>query len=94
MSGSNFMDGGGKDPLVLQRDKKPSAYRVKGGNYKMLWKRSLKKMVAIGMMSVPAPFNGFHEMRHNSAITHQNQLEFCKQKAKQIFSWQSKILAP
>ena len=30
MSGSHFMDGGGwKDPPVLQRDKKPGAYRVK-----------------------------------------------------------------
>ena len=28
MSGSNFMEGGGPPP-VLQRDKKPSAYRVK-----------------------------------------------------------------
>ena len=31
MSGSNFIEGGGKDPPpVLQRNKKPSAYRVKG----------------------------------------------------------------
>ena len=30
MSGSNFMEGGGTPPpQVLQRDKKPSAYRVK-----------------------------------------------------------------
>ena len=28
------------------------------------------------MMSVPGPFNGYHEMKHNSAITRQNQLEF------------------
>ena len=32
------------------------------------------------------PFNGCHEMKHNSAVTRQNQLEFWNQKAKQIFS--------
>ena len=46
------------------------------------------------MMSVPGPFNGEHEMRHNSAVTRQNQLEFWNQKAKQIFSWQSKSFGP
>ena len=46
------------------------------------------------MMSVPGPFNGDHEMRHNSAVTRQNQLEFWNQKAKQIFSWQSKSFGP
>ena len=45
-----------------------------------------KKMVVIAMMSVPGPFNGYHEMRHNSAVTRQNQLEFGNEKAKQILS--------
>ena len=31
MSGSNFMDGGGKDPQCYNKIKKPSAYRVKTG---------------------------------------------------------------
>ena len=31
------------------------------------------------------PFNEYHEIRHNSAITRQNQLEFWNQKAKQGF---------
>ena len=39
-------------------------------------------------------FSGYHEMKHNSAITSQNQLEFWKQKAKQGFSLQSKSLGP
>ena len=46
------------------------------------------------MMSVPGPFKGYHEMRHNSAVTYQNQLDFWKQKAKLIFSWQSKSFGP
>ena len=58
----------------------------KDGNYKTLPKRSLKKWVAIAMMSVPDPFNEYHEMKHNSAITRQNQLEFWDQNAKQGFS--------
>ena len=41
-------------------------------------------------MSVPGPFNGYHEMKHNSAITRQNLLEFWNQKAKQGLSQQSK----
>ena len=45
-----------------------------------------KKLVAIAMMSVPCPFNGYHEMKHNSVITRQNQLKFWNQKAKQDFS--------
>ena len=45
-------------------------------------------------MSVPGPFNGYHEMRHNSAVTYLNQLEFWKQKAKQIFSYHSKNFGP
>ena len=51
-------------------------------------------MVAIAMMFVPGPFNGYHEMKHNLTITPQNQLEFGKQKAKQGFSLQSKRLGP
>ena len=46
------------------------------------------------MMSVPGPFNGYHEMKHNSAITSQNLLEFWNQKAKQGFSQQSKHFGP
>ena len=42
------------------------------------------------MMSVPDPFNEYHEMKHNSAITRQNQLEFWDQNAKQGFSQQYK----
>ena len=34
----------------------------------------------------PRPFSGYHEMRHNSAVTRQNQLEFWNKKAKKIFS--------
>ena len=49
---------------------------------KDLW----QKWVAIAMMSVPDPFNEYHEMKHNSAITRQNQLEFWDQNAKQGFS--------
>ena len=46
------------------------------------------------LLSVPDPFNGYHEMRHNSAVTCQNQLEFWKQKAQQIFSQQFKNFGP
>ena len=53
-----------------------------------------KKLVVIAMMLVPGPFNGYHEMRHNSAVTCQNQLEFWKQNAKQVFSRQSKNFGP
>ena len=35
---------------------------------KDLW----RKLVVIAMMSVPGSFNGYHEMSHNSAITHQS----------------------
>ena len=48
---------------------------------KHLW----KKLVVIVMMSVPGPFNVYHEMKHNSAIICQNQLEFWNQKAKHGF---------
>ena len=46
------------------------------------------------MKSVPGPLNEFHKMRHNSAVTCQNQLEYLNQKAKQIFSEQSKHFGP
>ena len=45
-----------------------------------------KKLVVIAMMSVPGPFNGYHEMRHDSAVTRQNRLEFWNRDAQQIFS--------
>ena len=45
-----------------------------------------KKLVVIVMMLVPGPFNGYHEMKYNSAVTGQNQMEFWNQKARQIFS--------
>ena len=38
--------------------------------------------VVIAMMLVPGHFNAYHEMKHNSAITHQNQLEFWNQQSK------------
>ena len=53
-----------------------------------------KKLVVIAMMSVTGPFNRYHEMKHNWAITHQNHLEFWNQKAKQGFSQQSKTFGP
>ena len=45
-----------------------------------------KKLIVIVMISIPGLSNGCHEMRHNSAVTSQIQLEFWNQKAKQIFS--------
>ena len=51
-----------------------------------------KKLVVIAMKSVPGPLNGYHKMRHNSAVTCQNQLEFWNQKAKQISHSSLKIL--
>ena len=45
-----------------------------------------EKLVVIVMMSVPGPFNGYHEMKHNPSIICQNQLEFWNQRAKQGFS--------
>ena len=35
-----------------------------------------KQSAVIAMMSVPGHFIGYHEMKHNSAVTLQNQLEF------------------
>ena len=46
------------------------------------------------MMSVPGHFSGYHEMKHNSAITRQNQLKFWNHKAKQGFSQQLKNFGP
>ena len=40
----------------------------------------LKKLVVIAMISVPGPFSGYHKMKHNSAATCQNRLEFWNQK--------------
>ena len=57
---------------------------------KDLW----KKLVVIAMMSGSGPFHGYHEMKHNWAITCQNHLEFWNQKPKQGFSWQSKNFGP
>ena len=34
---------------------------------------------------ISGPLNGYHKMRHNSAVTCQNQLEFWNQKAKTDF---------
>ena len=53
-----------------------------------------KKLVVIAMMSVPGPLKGYHQMRHNSAVTHEYQLEFWNQKAKQFFSQESKNFGP
>ena len=41
----------------------------------------ITELVVIAMMSVPGPFNGYHEMKDNSAISFRNQLEFWNQKA-------------
>ena len=45
-----------------------------------------ENLVVKVVMSIPGPFNGHHEMEHNSAITSQNQLECWNQNAKQHFS--------
>ena len=41
-------------------------------------------------MSFPDPFNKFHKIKHNLAITCQNQLDILDQKAKDEFSQESK----
>ena len=46
------------------------------------------------MMSVPSPYNGYYETKHNSATTRQNLIKFRNQKAKQGFSWHSKNFGP
>ena len=43
-------------------------------------------------MSVPDPFNRFHELNHNSAIAYEIQLEFSDQRVKAEFSSRLKIL--
>ena len=48
---------------------------------KDLW----KNLVVIVMMLVPGSFNGYREMKHNSAITCQNQLRFWNEKATEDF---------
>ena len=48
-------------------------------------KRYAKNFIVIVMMLVPGPFNGYCEMKHNSAITCQNQLGFWNENAKQNF---------
>ena len=45
-----------------------------------------KKLAAEVIISVPALFDGFHEMKHNSAMNCRNQLEFLEQKVKDYFS--------
>ena len=47
-------------------------------------------IAAIVIMSVPDPLNRFHEIKLNSAITYQIQLEFLDQKEKANFSKQAK----
>ena len=62
-------------------------WNFKGASYETLCKRCLKKIGCHrDLVSVLDPFNGYHEMRHNSAVARQNQLEFWNQKEKQIFS--------
>ena len=46
------------------------------------------------MMSVPGPFNGYHEMKHNSAITCQNHLEFWNQRQNKASHSSLKIVGP
>ena len=48
-------------------------------------KKIFEEMAVTVMISVPDPFNGYHEMKHNSAVTCQNQLEFLNQKVKHDF---------
>ena len=46
----------------------------------------MKIIVAIVIMSVPDPFNLFHEIKHNSAIAYQIQLEILDWKVQADFS--------
>ena len=41
-----------------------------------------KKLVVLVMMLVPDPFNGYQKVKHNSAISRQNQLELLGQNVK------------
>ena len=43
----------------------------------------VEKMVAVVVMSLPSPVKGFCEMKSNSAITCQNQLELLDLKVKE-----------
>ena len=52
-----------------------------------------EKLVVIAMKSVPGPLNGYHKMRHNSAVTCQNQLEFWNQRQNRFSHSSLKILA-
>ena len=40
----------------------------------------------------PSPFNGYHEMKHNSAITRQNHLEFWNHEVNKVSHSSLKIL--
>ena len=53
--------------------------------------RYLKKIGCHSNDVSPRPLQ-YREMKHNSAVT--RQLAFWNQKAKQIFSWQSKNVGP
>ena len=52
----------------------------------------LEKLVAIAMKSVPGPLNGYHKMRHNSAVPCQNQLEFWNQRQNRFSHSSLKML--
>ena len=41
---------------------------------------------SLEMMSVLDTFNGYHKIKHDSAITYQNQLEFSEHRVKCDFS--------
>ena len=51
-------------------------------NYKISCLRPLKKLGCHGNYVILGHFNGYHEMKHNSASTHQNQLEFWNQNSR------------
>ena len=72
------------DTLCLGRYLSESFETLKVETTRYYAKHLWKQLVVIVMMSVP--FNGYHEMKDNSAIICQNQLEFWNQKAKQGFS--------
>ena len=58
-----------------------SKYLYKSFETQDITLKVFEKLVAIVILSVPDPCNGFHDMKHNSAIACQNQLEFLDQKA-------------
>ena len=51
-------------------------------NYKISCLRPLKKLGCHGNYVILGHFNGYHEMKHNSASPHQNQLEFWNQNSR------------